>query len=182
MQWHGTVYRVITLAFVAFGSAFAADPETTDADRLKESLAKWEKVRADCGGDYSYQVRWSSFAGFGHTTTVTVKANKVVERKYEVFERPQPGNPPGGAKLKWVEMGKDLGSHKSEGAAPRTLDELYAEAANLVKMEVPANHKRYLGFDKQGLLTHCFTVDTRIADDAPRVGISPIQVQLKPKK
>ena len=164
--------------------AHAADP-VADADRLKESLAKWEQVRKECGGDYSYQVRWSSFAGFGHVTTVTVKGNKVVERKYEELSRPEPvepGKPPAAPKPKWVETGKDLGSHKKEGALARTLDDLYAEAKKLVAMQVPENHRRQLGFDKQGLLNYCFTVDTRIADDAPMTGIAPFQIQFKKAK
>jgi hypothetical protein len=165
---------------MALTAAHAGEP--TEAERLKTSLAKWKQAREEGGGDYSYQVRWSSAFGFGHATTITVQANKVVERKYEVFGRPMPGEKPAEQKPKWVETDKDLGSHKGEGAAPRTLDEIYAEAAKLLETPLPAGHRRFLGFDKHGILSHCLTVDTRIADDAPRTGVSLSQLQLKAKK
>lgn len=174
---------VITVTLLAIGMsvmAEAADPVVTDADRLKASLAKWEKARDESRGDYSYQVRWNSFAGFGHTTTIRVQGNKVVERTYEEFGPPQPvkpGETPAAAK--WVETGKDVGVHKNEGAVALTVDELYAEATKLLDRKVPEHHKLYLGFDKQGLLSHCFIVDTRIADDAPTMGVGPIQIRLK---
>ncbi len=165
---------------VALAAAHAGEP--TEADRLKTSLAKWKQAREECGGDYSYQVRWSSAFGFGHATTITVQANKVVERKYEVFGRPAPDGKPAEQKPKWIETDKELGSHKGEGAAPRTLDAIYAEAAKLLETPLPAGHRRLLGFDKQGILSHCFSIDTRIADDAPRTGVSLSQLHLKAKK
>ena len=162
-------------------TATAADPMPTDADRLKESLAKWEKARDAVGGDYVYVVRWSSAFGFGNITTVTVKTNKVVERKFEEFAQPQPGKAPE-VKQKWLESGKDVGSHKNEGAAPRTVDEMYVEAQKLIEAKTPETHVRTLGFDKEGLLYYCFVRDRRILDDAPLVGVRPFQLQLPVKK
>ncbi|PAW80726.1 MAG: hypothetical protein B9S33_18000 [Pedosphaera sp. Tous-C6FEB] len=176
---------VALLAVAVSATAQVADSAVTHAAQLKTSLAKWEKVRDESGGDYSYQVRWSSAFGFGHTTTVTVRGNKVVERKYEVFGLPKPvelGENPPAPKPQWVESGKELGTHKNEGAAARTVDELYAAATKLLETKVPEGHQRYFGFDKQGLLNHCLVVDTRIAGDAPSTGIGPIQIQLKPTK
>lgn len=163
----------------------AADPVPTDAERLKESLAKWEKVRGDCGGNYAYEVRWSSAFGFGHRTTITVKENKVTERKFEEFARPEPPRPgekPADPKPKWVETGTEIGSHAKEGAAARNVDELYAEAKKIVEGKLAEGHRLFLGFDKQGLLSHCFTRDTRIADDAPMHGVAPFQIQVKAAK
>ena len=52
----------------------------------------------ECGGNYTYSKRWSSWVGFGHTTEVVVENNKVVERRYKSFSgRPTlvaPGQPP----------------------------------------------------------------------------------------
>ena len=177
---------VLTFALIGVAaSAPAQVADVTDADRLKESSAKWQKARDESGGDYSYLVTKSFFTGARQTTTITVRGNKVVERKFELLGPPQPlkpGEDPPAPKPKWVETGKDVGSHKDEGAAPRSVDELYADALKLLEMKLPEHHKRYLGFDKQGLLSHCFIVDTRIADDAPITGIAPIQIHVKPKK
>ncbi len=169
----------IVVSLLLASVATAADPKA-DADKLADSLKTWEKAKEECGGDYSYQVRWSSAFGFGHTTTVTVKGNKVVERKYEEFGRAE-GGKPAEAKEKWVESGKDLGTHK-EGAAARTVDDLYAVAKKLCEDKVPDGHVRGVGFDKQGVLAYCYTRDTRIADDAPLAGVPGIQLTLKAKK
>jgi len=165
MKW---LLVALSLVFtVLCGSAIANDQEA-----LQKSLRKWENSRLQTGGDYSYQVSFSSFAGFGHVTEIIVQDNKVVERRYREFNRrePQPVPPGDGPAYKWVEKGKELGSHK-EGAAVKTVDELYQEAAMVLKRDLPEHEKRYLTFDKQGLLKSCFTVDTRIADDAPTKGV-----------
>jgi hypothetical protein len=90
----------------------------------------------------SVEKKWPRFRLSGNSLdTITFKGNKVVERKYEVFDRIEDFKAP---KLKWVETGKDLGSHKTKGAPVRTVDELYAEAKKVVEMQVPKAHRREL--------------------------------------
>ena len=150
-----------------------------DKKRLSESLVNWNRVREVCGGNYSYKVIKSSFTGFRTETTVVVKANKVVERR---FETGMPGIPGMAFQLKieWVENHAEIGSHKGV-AEPKTLDELYELAKKIVETEVPAEHIRSLGLDKQGLLNHCFIRDTRIQDDAPVSGVPFLQLSLGKK-
>lgn len=159
----------------------SGDPVTdaeSDQKKLKASLAKWKKARKQCRGDYSYTVRFTSFAGFGHETDVIVRNHKVVERRFrllngqpvDVGPNPEKPNrkPTGG---KWAEKGENLGTHKN-GAPAKTLDELYVEALKVVSRGRDEHERFYLRFNKQGLLLECFTVDTRIADDAPRKGVN----------
>ena len=151
---------------------------------LKASLEQWQKTKDACGGNYTYVVSGSSFTGFRWATTVVIKDHKVVERSYQVRESQPipvaPGTTPEPVKPQWVETGKDIGSNKQ--AAPAiTVDELYALAGKIVETPVPADHVLSLGFNKDGLLSHCFTRDTRIADDAPLQGVPPFTLQL-PKK
>jgi hypothetical protein len=54
-------------------------------------------------------------------------------------------------------------------------------AKKIVEQDVPTNHVRSLGIDKQGLLQHCFIRDTRIQDDAPLVGVPAIYLTLEKK-
>lgn len=152
----------------------------TDSERLAASAAKWSKIKEECGGNYSYKAIRSSFTGYREETIVTVKDNKVVERQLLTATPAQPGQPPV-VRSEWVETGKDIGSHKA-GTEPRTLDELYAVAKKVLEANVPANHSRRLGLDKQGLLQYCFIVDTRIQDDAPMTGMKPIYLTIGKKK
>ena len=155
-----------------------------DPAKVAKSLQAWQHAKEKCSGNYSYSVRWQSFVGFGHETTVVVKGNKVVERRYREFKRRPPAPVPNKPNVKpqpagplWVEKGKELGSHK-KGAAAKNLDQLYQEAAAVAKRKLPANERRYVRVDKQGLLLCCFTIDTRIADDAPSKGVNITSIQL----
>lgn len=176
--------QVALIAYAMLATSHAEEPEAADVDRLKSSLTKWEQTRQETGGNYSYHVSRSYFTGQRIVTTITVRGNKVAERSYMVMDRPVPVRPseePPVAKPQWVETGKELGSHK-EGAPVRTVDELYADAEKLVGVAAPEHHQRQLGFDKQGLLSHCFLRDSRIADDAPIAGVPLMQIQLPLKK
>lgn len=148
---------------------------SNEQDELQASLKKWQMLREQCQGNYAYKVRWSSFTGFGHETEVVIRDNQVVERRFRTFDgkppAPAPADQPAAAPaFKWIEKGKDLGKHH-QGAEAKTLDQLYEVAAAVIKRELPAHERRYVRFDKQGLLRSCFTVDTRIADDAPTIGV-----------
>lgn len=172
-----TAVRCVVIVAAWSGAVLAAEP--TDAERLAASLAKWTEAKAACGGNYRYRVIQSSFTGFRSETLVVVQANRVVERRYETVMPPQPGTIPA-PKLEWVETGDEIGKHKG-AAEPRTLDELYAVAKKLVESEVPAEHVRSLGLDKQGLLQHCFLRDRRIQDDAPLKGVAGLVLTLGAK-
>ena len=119
-----------------------ADPAEMEArkEKLRQSFRTWQKLKQECGGDYSYKKHWSSWVGFGHETTVIVENNQVVARSFRSFSgRPVPVAPgqtsqPEGKT--WTERGPDLGKHK-EGHPPKTLDELYAEAKVMVHGPVP---------------------------------------------
>jgi hypothetical protein len=158
----------------------AADTSTEDAARLERSLTAWAEAKAACGGNYSYAVRFTSAFGFGHTTTITVRDDEVVERKFEQWGRPEPGNPPA-AEIAWVETGADIGSHADAGAPARTIDALYAVAKTVVETKTGPDEVRSLGIDARGLLHHCTIRDTRIADDGPQNGVPPFELTLGAK-
>lgn len=159
----------------------AAEP-ADEAARFAKGFDIWLKLKAECGGNYAYQVRWSSAFGFGHVTEIKVRGNKVVERRYEATsDRPQviaPGETeakPAGDR--WVETGEAIGSHK-QGAPAKTLDELYAEAKAVAEMKLKSHQRRYLRFDERGLPISCFWIDIRIADDAPTNGLRISKIEL----
>lgn len=168
-------FMMATVA-VLFGTAVSSADEQK---QLQESLKTWQQLSEQNEGNYSYTVRWSSFVGFGHETEIIVRDNKVVERRYRTFSNRPPASPaePAFKVSSWVEKGKSLGTHK-EGAPPKTIDELYAEAAKVLERPLSEHERRYVRFDQRGLLLSCFTVDARIADDAPREGVMITRIQL----
>lgn len=52
---------------------------------LELSEAVWQKIKVECGGNYSYQTGKRSWTGYGDVTTITVKNNKIVKREYSEF-------------------------------------------------------------------------------------------------
>lgn len=164
-----------------------ADPAEMEArkEKLRQSFRTWQKLKQECGGDYSYKKHWSSWVGFGHETTVIVENNQVVARSFRSFSgRPvpvAPGQTPQPEGKTWTERGPDLGKHK-EGHPPKTLDELYAEAKAMVHGPVPPFNRMSLRMDKNGLLLACYLQDTRIADDAPTKGVNLTSITLGKKE
>ena len=161
-----------------------AQEEMTDAEKLAASRDTWDDLKQKCVGNYRYFVRTSSFTGFGTETEIVVRRNKVAGRRFLVsggIERVLPEGEPEAPQHKWVEKGEEVGKNK-EGAPPKTLDELYDEAEKVIAHELAEHEKLYLRFDKQGLLTSCFYVDTRIADDAPTTGVTISAIKLEGEK
>ena len=165
------------------GQANSAEMEARKK-KLKQSFQAWQKIKQECGGDYSYKKYWTSWVGFGHETTVIVKDNKVVARSFRSFSgKPvpvAPGQAPKPDGKTWTEHGPEVGKNKG-GHPPKTLDELYAEAKVIVHAPVPLFNRMSLRTDKNGLLLACYLRDTRIADDAPSKGVNITSITLGKK-
>lgn len=101
-----------------------------------------------------------------------MQTGKLVRRSYDEFNSKPQLAPNAAAKPAplWVETDEQLNSHK-QGAPALTVEAMYGECKALLQTELTSHQKRYLAFDKRGFLAHCFTVDRRIMDDAPQVGV-----------
>ncbi|QEG38966.1 hypothetical protein [Roseimaritima ulvae] len=174
---------VLPLLLLMASVSWAIESEAGDkVETLQKSVQKWERMRERANGNYSYHVVTSSFSGFRSVTEIVVRENQVSERRYRETNRnaPRPDGAQDNTEYKWVEQADQLGTHQ-QGAPAKTLDQLYQQAAEILKQERPEHEKLYLRFDKQGLLQACFTVDTRIADDAPLNGVRIRDLQLRYK-
>ena len=153
-------------------------------EKLATSRRTWRAIAEAAGGNYEYDVAFQSWVGFGHTTTIVVRDGKVVERRLVKFDRNQPQaaelsvapdgpggvrQPPAQAADRWTETAEQLGTH-AEGAAAKTIDELYDEAATIMAAEPTEDRELRVAYFPNGVLQHCFWIDRRIADDAPRTG------------
>jgi hypothetical protein len=150
--------------------------------QFEKSFSLWQKLKDKHQGNYSYTKKWSSWSGFGHTTTIIVSKNRVTERKFESIGAPHPDGRPVD-KNRWAERGDFIGSASDTQAHPaKTLDLLYAEAMELLAKPIPPFHKGVLRLNEQGLLLCCYTQDTRIADDAPVSGVHITSITLGNQK
>ena len=150
--------------------------------QFEKSFSLWQKLKDKHQGNYSYTKKWSSWSGFGHTTTIIVSKNRVTERKFESIGAAHPDGRPVD-KNRWAERGDFIGSASDTQAHPaKTLDLLYAEAKELLAKPIPPFHKGVLRLNEQGLLLCCYTQDTRIADDAPVSGVHITSITLGNQK
>ena len=150
--------------------------------QFEKSFKRWQDLKDNHQGNYSYTKKWSSWTGFGHTTNIIVSKNRVTERKFESIGAPHPDGRPVD-KNRWAERGDFIGSSSDKQAHPaKTLDQLYAEAKELLAKPIPSFHKGVLRLNEQGLLIKCFVQDTRIADDAPVTGVNITSITLGNQK
>ena len=173
---HALTFKQSRTALIALcclaSAACATPPASPDLIRLQDSLNAWTAAQATIKGNYSYSVRRSSWTGFGSITKVDVQAGKVVRRSYDEFNsRPQPVlNPAAKPAPLWVESAAQLNSH-TQGAPALTVEAMYDTCKTVLQADLASHQKRYVAFDQRGFLARCFTVDTRMMDDAPQVGV-----------
>ena len=178
--------KITLVLILCLGMETQAQPALTPAssaevwgdkkDQLYQSYNRWLKLKEECKGNYSYDVKWSSWTGFGNTTTIVVRENKVIERRYESYGAPHPDGRPID-KNRWTERGDLIGSNP-KGHPPRTIDELYKEAKSLTGKPIPQFHRGVIRLNKMGLLLSCYIQNTRIADDAPIKGVNITSISL----
>ena len=145
-------------------------------DQLDQSYKRWLKLKEECKGNYSYDVNWSSWSGFGNRTIIVVRGNQIIERRFESFGAPQPDGRPID-KNQWTEKGDFIGLNP-RGHPPRTIDDLYKEAKSLTGRPIPKFHRGVIRVNKQGVLLSCYIQDTLIADDAPIKGVNITSITL----
>lgn len=138
--------------------------------QLDKSLLVWNALTKKQGNDYTYTVRNVYMMGNGNITTIRIQKGKVISRQFARWNKP--GEPP---KEVWNETKKDIGTH-DKGAPALTMEQLYELAQKTAAKKLKQGEKLYLKFDKKNLLQHCFVVNTMIADDAPRTGVSISQI------
>ena len=162
---------------------FPAYAEKADIDIIKSSRKAWDEAKGKHGDSYRYSVTVASAFGFGSETVIVVQNGKVTERRYRSWMRPMAVTPGEKTEPKpdWVEMADNIGKHK-DGAPARTMEQLYDEAEKAAEQKLQPFEKRYVKTDSRGLLEYAFIVDKRIADDAPRKGVSISKLKLGNEK
>lgn len=119
--------RSMTILGYEPGSSILPAPVEHEAHEvLDESREAWLWLKAGCMGRYVYTRCGLDGERLGAwTTTLVVVGERVIERHFEQswFDEELLDI----RSIEWVEKGDDVGSH-SEGAPPRTIDQLYDDA------------------------------------------------------
>ena len=155
------------------GAEQSAPPGVThEQKQLARSLETWQQLKAEKGEHYRYKVSAGSVFGPSYDTTLTVKADRVVQRDLAVSQIDDEGNTT--IVESWSETGDALGTH-DDGAELITVDERYGRCKNDVLSQNPVNNDIYLAFQDNGVLRDCSYVPKGAAYD----GGSPVIVSLE---
>lgn len=164
----GTVYD--GGAEVVTSLEFLRNPEKQA--ELDKSLETWQNLKAENGQHYRYEVSAGSVFGPGYSTTLTIQADRVVQRDLAITQIDNEGNTT--VVERWSETGDALGTH-DDGAELITVDERYKRCKDDVVGQNPVTNDIYLEFQDNGVLRDCSYVSKGTAYD----GGNPVIVSLE---
>lgn len=151
----------LLLLVILTDKTFGQNKFGIDSAAYYTSLNHFETAKSKHGNSYQFSIFDASFTGYWTKTTFIVQQGKVVERHYESgndYNKEHQGK-------SWKESGNELGSHKEEGVAVLTMDDVYANAKNWIAkktspkttskdndISILDNNEYYFSTDKQGLI------------------------------
>ncbi len=145
------------------GGKITIPPETTPQQKqLAESLETWNTLKTENGDYYRYEVSAGSVFGPSYDTTLTVQEGEVMRRDLAITEIDDEGNIT--TTKSWSETGAALGSH-DEGAELIPIDTYYSRCQDDVLSQSPETNDIYLGFQDNGVLSHCSYVPKDVVVD-----------------
>lgn len=138
--------------------------ENKEVKGYQQSYEKWLSDKQTHKESYQYVVTFSSWAGFGESTTITVNRGVVTGRSYEAwkYRNDKPGEKE--VTTQWTENTDHLNSHQ-EGATSQTLDQIYRQCSTNWLRVNPSEHTVYFENENNGLLSLCGYVPKNCADD-----------------
>ena len=140
------------LILFSFSSLFIACGQSKEMIDFDKSLQAWKVLQRDKKADhYEYTTSFSSFSGYGTTTSVEVKYNKVVSRSVKVWQR---NGPNANVTKSFTENSSNLHSNP-DGSKAKTMDELYQECQNEVLTKSPLKYKITFIVHSNGILRYC---------------------------
>ncbi|GAB2770700.1 hypothetical protein [Salinimicrobium soli] len=128
-----------------------------------ESSKLWLKLKARHKDTYQYSILEISVTNLGGETTISVEKGKVLTRSYEQFMISEED----GSRtvlFSFTEDQNSLGSN-SEGAPPKTIDELYETCLRDYMSIDPDRNTIYFDTNKQGVISLCGYVPDLCQDD-----------------
>lgn len=167
-------YLVILLVLTGAILVSCTKSDIEYENQFAESYDAWISFKKASGNTYSYVVASGSWTGTGTETRVVVSEGKVVGRTFIMRRSKNDGTPAFDVLEEWHEDAGEINTHSS-GAAPVTLDEVYAKARTewLMKRE---GAQTYLETENNGMISICGYRKDNCADDC-FVGISITSIE-----
>ena len=126
-----------------------------DDNEYDNSLDSWNMLKLEHNDCYSYTSSFTSWVGFGSTTTIKVEDGTVIQRSYEAT------NSNGAAAESYDETGTDIGTNES-GESALTIDELYGKCPTYLNK---TESTIYFETDDDNIISRCGYVSNNCADD-----------------
>ncbi|MCZ4244379.1 hypothetical protein [Pedobacter punctiformis] len=157
-KYHYILILLITGTFLA---ACKKDNMVYQSDYTK-SYQAWLNFKASTSNAYRYQANTASWTGYSSQTIITVQNGEVVKRSYVAKNIDQKTHAVIVLK-EWIEDKASLNTHQ-EGAATKTLDEVYLMAKNewLLKRK---DAETYFEAKNNGMISSCGYVENGCQDD-----------------
>jgi hypothetical protein len=167
--------KKITLFFISFGLIGLSgcelgmlqgkkSAETKEVKGYEQSYQKWLSDKQAHQESYEYVVAFSSWAGFGENTTITVKRGLVAARKYEARQYTSQASGEKEVTAQWTEDAHSLSTH-AEGAPAQTLDQVYEQCSARYLSVDASRHTVYFENENNGILSLCGYVPNNCQDD-----------------
>lgn len=167
-------YLVLFMLLIGTSLVSCSKSDIEYEDQFEESYDAWISFKKASGNTYSYVVASGSWTGTGTETRIVVNEGKVVGRTFIMRRSKNDGTPAFDVIEEWHEDEGEINTH-SNGAAPVTLDEVYAKARTewLIKRE---GAETYFETKNNGLISTCGYRNLDCADDC-FVGISITSIE-----
>ncbi|WP_066633574.1 hypothetical protein [Labilibacter marinus] len=160
---------VLLLAFILIAGCKKEDGDPFDNIKgesgisYNKSKSFWNDMKKENGNSYEYETTFTSWTGFGSTTTFKVEEGVVTERTYTEFNADEGAS--GEIQLEsYKEVGDEVGDHE-KGAKPVSIDELYESCASEFLVACPCDNTLYFETESNGLMNLCGFVPDGCQDD-----------------
>eukprot|EP01083_Nonionella_stella_P191988 710115_1 len=153
----------LCLSYFGISLIVLTTSESTNTTNYNESLDIWNQVKLTNGDCYTYTTSFTSFVGYGFSTTIKISDGIVIERSYESFQWNYDTNEKIIQDTYEENSADDIGSN-SNGAPTKTIDELYSECPQYINVD-EYDHYIYFTTDENGIIKMCGNVPKDCADD-----------------
>lgn len=158
------IYFIALVLISSLISSCESDNDSAFQNDFEKSSKALSDFKKTTNNSYQYTVTGVSWSGPAWETTISVSSGKVIQRHFKYTNTQGLENNIPQEELEWTESGNEIGSHKNNGAATFTLDQIY-DKARLEWLPKRDNAETYFETKNNGLISTCGYVENGCQDD-----------------